>query len=566
MNKKWIQQTLQIYFLISNGIAFLIEIIDIAYFPYVHKRMTIDVFKLIGKKSDFLDLLPNYILKFWNVPILFLLFILLLIFINKKIKIVDQENTLFKDVVTYVLLITVSVVAIRGGLQLRPISINSAIIHSIPSQNIPLILNTTFSIFKSTETGQLEEYHFMENSELTQYFNPIKQYHTSNTFKMKNVVIIILESFGKGLTGLGGRQSYTPFLDSLMQHSYVFSNAFANAFRSADGIPAILSSIPYMMNDAFPFSIYSTNKIESLPSILKQQGYTTSFFHGGTNGTMNLDTYSQSAGIDHYFGRREYDNDKDYDGTWGIWDENFLQYFESEISKQKEPFISTVFTLSSHEPFHLPPQYENTEMAKLNGIERGITYSDMALRKFFEQASRQKWFANTLFVITADHNYLAYEDPQHYYNQSLGIFAIPIVFFSPNEKRLIGNDTTLMQQIDIMPSVLQYLNYNKPFFSFGNSVWDNSQIRFLICGISSTAYYYSPPMLLTANDGNINGYYNFKTDSNLSENLIQQKDSQFINIETRYKAYIQLLNDCLIHNKQSVQTFIHSNNTTQNRH
>ncbi|MCZ2129010.1 MAG: LTA synthase family protein, partial [Bacteroidia bacterium] len=361
--------------------------------------------------------------------------------------------------------------------------------------------------------------------------------------------------FGKGFTGIGGRQSYTPFLDSLMQHSYTFTNAFANAFRSADGIPAILSGIPYMMNDAFPFSIYSTNKIESLASVLKKQGYTSSFFHGGTNGTMNLDLYTQAAGFEKYYGRNEYANDKDYDGTWGIWDEPFLQYFAFQLSKQKQPFISTIFTLSSHEPFKLPPQYQDHPIAQLQGINRGIAYSDLALKLFFEKASKQSWFQNTLFIITADHNFLAFEDPQHYYNQSLGIFAIPIVFFSPNDTKLKANDTTLIQQIDIMPSVLHYLNYNDSFFSFGNSAWDKFHTRFVTAGISSTSYFYIPPMLLTANDTNINGYFNFKNDSLLSNNIIEQKDSQFSSLELRYKAYIQLLHYCLIHNKQSIETF-----------
>lgn len=555
MSIKWIQKALLLLFLISNSFCFLFEIVDMAYFPYVHKRMSIDVLNLVGNQSDFLNLLPSYIVKFWFIPLLLILFILFLIFVNKKINKPNENHFSWKTVSFFLLGILSNIISMRGGVQLRPISLNNAVITSISNVNIPLVYNTTFSILKSIETNQLEEYRFVENSELTRFFNPIQHFYPTEKFQSKNVVIIILESFGKQYTSIGGRTSFTPFLDSLMKHSLVFPNAYANAFRSADAIPAIISSIPYMMNDAFPFSRYATNKIDALPSILKNKKYSSSFFHGGTNGTMNFDSYSQSAGYDQYFGRKEYNNDEDYDGTWGIWDEPFLQFFAQKLSQQKQPFFSTVFTLSSHEPFHLPDGYDERTDVKLTGIESGIAYTDYALKKFFETASKQPWYQNTLFIISADHNFLAYDDPEQYYNQSLGIFSIPILFFSPTDKNLQGVDTTLIQQIDIMPTVLDYLHYDKPFFSFGNSIWNKNHKPFLFAGISSVTYYYTPPMLLTANDTNIGGYFNFKKDSMLLQNLIHQRDSSFDTQEKNFKIYMQLLHYGLIKNQQSVETF-----------
>src|SRR5690606_24672345 len=111
-------------------------------------------------------------------------------------------------------------------------------------------------------------------------------------FQDKNVVFIILESFSKEYTGLGGRTSYTPFLDSLMQHSFVCTNAYANALQSAKGIPAIISGVPSLMDEPITTSAYGTNKLTSLPALLRNKGYQTAFYHGGTNGTMGFDIYT----------------------------------------------------------------------------------------------------------------------------------------------------------------------------------------------------------------------------------------------------------------------------------
>jgi phosphoglycerol transferase MdoB-like AlkP superfamily enzyme len=555
-----VRRLLAFLFVISNAVAFIFDIADIGYYPYVRRRMTAEVFHLIGKKSDFLDLLPNYLIKFWYVSILIVLLIAILFFISKRIaKIGNNQVLTFSSMVLYLLGMGGALVAVRGGLQLRPITISNAVVID-QSENIPLILNTPFSILKTLESEKLEDLNFFTNEELKTYYNPIKNYGASTqgerqAFKNQNVVVIILESFGKGFTGIGGRRSFTPFLDSLMGISRTFDFAFANAYRSADGIPAIISGIPYFMNDPFPLSPFATNQIDALPSLLKQKGYATSFFHGGTNGTMSFDSYCKNAGFDKYFGRKEYGNDDDYDGTWGIWDENFLQFFSSTLSKEKEPFFSTVFTLSSHEPFAIPKKDRNQPFAQLKGIERGIAYADRALQTFFQSVSKTAWFDNTLFIITADHNFLAYNDSLGYYNQGLGLFSIPVLFYSPKDASLKGIDHHLMQQLDIMPSILDYMNYDKPFFSFGNSVFDSTTASFCYASINNQFYMLQSPYLITAQLDKVNGYYDYRTDSTLKNNLITSPDSSFLYNKNRYHAFLQLLHHSIIHNQQSFQTF-----------
>jgi phosphoglycerol transferase MdoB-like AlkP superfamily enzyme len=123
-----------------------------------------------------------------------------------------------------------------------------------------------------------------------------------------------------------GYQGYTPFLDSLIDHSIAF-NGFANAKQSIEGLPAIIASIPALMDRPFITSAFAGNSFDALAALLEKKGYETSFFHGGTNGTMDFDRFARASGFKRYYGRNEYDNDMDFDGRWGIFDEPFFQFF-----------------------------------------------------------------------------------------------------------------------------------------------------------------------------------------------------------------------------------------------
>jgi len=555
VENKIYQKVLYGWFLFTNIIVFLFDIADIGYFPYVRKRMTIDVFHLLGRKSDFIDLLPSYIREFWYVFLFVVLFIVAFIFINNKINTKYNASisfSFFKKLGIWILSIGISIVAIRGGLQLKPILANSALLYT-SSQNANLILNTPFTIIHSYELGApMDEYHFYSAQELKQYFNPIKNYRRGQKTIKPNIVVIILESFGKSYTGLGGRKSFTPFLDSIFANSYVFSNAYANGHTSAMGIPAVIAGIPSFMNADFVTSPYANNQIDAMPSLLKKIGYSTSFFHGGTNGTMSFDIFASNAGYDRYFGRTEYNNDEHFDGTWGIWDEPYLEYYAEELSKQKQPFFSSIFTLSSHEPFGLPKDFKNEEIRKLKSIQRGIRYTDQALREFFKTASKKSWFKNTLFVFTADHNFLVCQDSLKYYNNGVGLYAVPIAFYKPNDVHLKGTNNQTFQQINILPTVMDYIHYPAPFFAFGKSGFDTLSKPFWYSIIDNNAHFIFNDIVVTANDTNVNGLFDFKKDSLLQFNLMYN-DSLKRQIIPYFKAYKQGLHAALIHNEMSVR-------------
>ncbi len=316
----------------------------------------------------------------------------------------------------------------------------------------------------------VQEKHFMAQEEADRLWPVIHHYGDTSVAATKpNVVVVILESFSAAYSGRlnGTGQGYMPFLDSLMGQSLWCEHAYANGRRSIDGIPAVLASLPKMMAEAFIESPYAQQPISALPGLLGKEGYSSAFFHGGHNGTMGFDAFAKAAGFQRYVGRDQYPDEADDDGVWGIRDRPFLQFFAQELNKQQQPFLGCLFTLSSHHPYKLPEADAKHFAGGNLPIMPTLRYADDALRQFFATAQTMPWYRNTLFVITADHT----ADLLRNGETSGAAFDhwIPLLYFMPAAIRP-EQHSRVTQQIDILPTVLDLVDYPKPFFAFGSSV------------------------------------------------------------------------------------------------
>lgn len=546
---------LKLVYVIANSIGMLGNLVDTAYFPYTLRRSTADSIGFFLEKNDAGTLLPVFLADFWHLVLIFVAYIWLISWLYKLLQRkflspFTKESNKLKPILLrsflFLLVISSSVLGIRGGTQLIPLSIIDAGNYVAPKY-VPLVLNTPFCFIKSGVLYTLEEKKYMTEAEAAALVNPIKKYnYPDSAFTPKNVVVIIVESLSKEYTGLGKRYSGTPFLDSLMQHSLVFSNAFANGKRSIEGIPAVLASMPSFQYD-YISTVYSNNQITSLGNVLKEKGYHSSFFHGGSNGTMNFNGFCATAGFDKYFGRNEYNDEKDYDGDWGIWDEPFLQRMAQELSKQKQPFVSAVFTLSSHHPYQVPEKYADKFKEGPLPIHKCVAYTDYSIRRFFETASKQAWYKNTLFIITADHTGVS-DDP--FYANSCGNYMIPLFFYEPGNT-LSKRDTLVAQQIDVLPTTLALLKYNKPFFAFGNNLIDSASApkRFAINYYNIFYQFFFENRIIHYNGDKSVGIYNWQEDSLLVYNFLQGTPPQ----EKWLQALIQQYNNRVIKNRTRVE-------------
>jgi len=543
------QKTLKWIYIILNSIFVLANCIDFGYFAYTKQRSGADLFNQIGGQTDLGRLLPQYIADFWWIIIVFAALLFLLIKIYGKIKIKSEivsEKLSVKNkvVLLFVVLFQISLVVlgIRGGFQRIPVDVVDAG-GMVPPEEVAIVLNTPFVIIKSLDKKSLTEYHFYDEQTLKQKFNPIHQFD-SLTLKKKNVVVLILESFAKEYTKLGKTISYTPFLDSLMDYSLVFTNAYANGAKSIEGVPAILSSLPSMMENPVINSPYAGNSQSTFANLLKPEGYTSAFFHGGINGTMNFDAYARLAGYQNYFGRNEYNNDNDFDGVWGIWDEEFLQYTITKMNELKPPFHSSIFTLSSHHPYYIPKKHKGKFAKGHLENSESIRYADYSLKQFFNSAKKTDWYNNTLFILVADHSSIS-EHP--FYSNLVGQKSIPILFFQADNS-LKGVNNSSFSQIDILPSALNLMGYNKPFFAYGQSYLNrkNNNCYFFNNGTFNVV---CDSILFCFNGNEINTVNCFKTDSLLQTNILNQYPEHVKNKNDELKAFLQTFNNTLLNNK-----------------
>ena len=573
--KKWYRKILKMLFLAVNSTAVLADCVDASYFEFTHKRTTADFFDLFGLGSDISTLLPHYVRDFWYVLLIWIALIAIINYLYDKTsgigrmegwkhaEVASSSLPAFQFLpravswtILNTLLVGAMIIGFRGGLQLRPImAINAS--EYVSAQHIPLVVNSTFSIMKSADLERLEEKKFFSEIELRGMIDPIHHPGSSPSAstippgQSTNVLIIILESFSKEYIGaLSGKKTYTPFLDSLIKEGLVFDNAFANGKKSIEGIPAILAGIPSLMNESYITSTYCSNNFTSIANSLAEMGYSSAFFHGGTNGTMGFDAFAGAAGFDKYYGRKEYNNEKDYDGAWGIWDEEFFRYTEKKVSEMKEPFLASLFTLSSHHPYNIPGKYKKRFPPGDLPIHRSIEYSDYSLRKFFNAAAREKWFQHTLFILTADHTGPAADK---FYSTGTGLFRVPILLYNPGAP-LKGVDHTVAQHIDILPTVLNYLHYNRNFFAYGNDLLDTARFGYAINYLNDVYQLIEKDHLLQFDGSDPIGLFKYKTDSLQQEDLLGRDTATARQMVRKLEAIIQDHNYRMIHNQLTAET------------
>ncbi|MEJ5996130.1 LTA synthase family protein [Pedobacter sp. Du54] len=548
-------------FITTNSLGFLANFADFVYYKYTLKHTTASVFSQFANEQNKGKLLLDFLADYWFLAILFIVFIYLFIKIYQTIEIKKAPKFNWKIYLAHTFLLVlisgIVVIGMRGGWRhsTRPITISNAGDFVTQPSDMSLVLNTPFTLMKTLKRTALKPVHYYDDQTLKSLYTPIHQPQKRGPFKKLNVIFLIIESLGKEHIGAlnkdllnGNYKGYTPFLDSLVYQSFTSTHTYANGRKSIDALPSVISGIP-SIKEPFVLSSYSSNKTTSIAKLLGDEGYETAFFHGAPNGSMGFSAYTNLAGIKHYYGKTEYANDADFDGIWGIWDEPFMQYMAKTINTFKQPFFSAFFSVSSHHPFKVPEKYVGKFPKGPLPVQEPIGYTDLAIREFFTTASKMPWYKNTLFVICADHATVSYL-PE--YQTLPGYFSIPILFYYPGGD-LKGKTHKLIQQIDIMPTVLNYLNYDKPYFAFGFDAFDNKNNNFVVNNNDGSFSFYEGDYFLQNDGQKSTALYNLKEDRLTKNNIVGKNNSVQRNMENKLKAFIQQYNNRMIKDQLTVK-------------
>ena len=475
------QQVCKSLFLAINGLALAINLCDAVYFRFTMRRTTTTVFSEFSNEGNLGSIFLTETLRHWYLVLFFVLVVWLMYRCYRTTGLDRRRLSWWHyDLATLLSLAALApfvVAGIRGGFAtaVRPITISNANQYVDRPIDAALVLNTPFSLYRTIGKAVfvVPEY-FADEQQMAAVYSPIHVPNDTVPMTKKNVVVLIVESFGREYIGAlnknlenGRYKGYTPCVDSLISKSITFTRSFCNGRKSIDGMPSILSSIP-MFVEPFFLTPASMNHVSGIASLLAGEGYQTAFFHGAQRGSMGFMAFARSTGFQAYYGREDYDADErfggddDFDGMWAIWDEPFLQYYATKMSEMKEPFMTALFTASSHHPYVIPDKYKDVYPEEGIIMHKCIRYTDMALGKFFAAASRQPWFNNTIFVLTSDHTNMSDHD---YYQTDLGGFCSPIIIYEPGREPQMQDK--IAQQIDILPTVMGMLHYQKPYFGFG---------------------------------------------------------------------------------------------------
>lgn len=551
--KNGYQKALFWIYTITNSLGLVaLNLADVVYFRYAFKRISSEEMHFFRENDNTFAILFKALGENWYLMLLCAALIFLLVFVYKKIKYHPTElknNGLYYGIGTLVLALAVPlwILGIRGSTDKKafPISIGNAAYYTQSPQKAALVLSNPFCLFRTIGMRQLDAPVYFSEEELAELYSP---YHYPNLTQPpvaagKNVVIFVLESFSREHSQflaphLNPNGGYTPFLDSLMQEGLVFTNAFANGMKSIEALPSIYASIPSYRT---PFALMPNvlTDLEALPRILARQGYGTHFFCGATRNQMGFEAFGTLCGIENFHNREDFEKLHPGNGNanvWGIWDMPFLQYVAEELNRQQTPFFTSVFTLSSHHPYDLPEEYAGKMPQGNTLVQPCVAYTDLSLRKFFETASKMPWYENTLFIFVADHvsPQIAAEETR----TARGNTAIIYFMFTPDHS-VKGRYESVTQQIDIMPTTLGLMGYNKPYFAFGRDVFNEPNRKPMVTNCVQQTYQALTDSLSLYFDGSRSLYVYAANDTLQQHNILDLNSPAQKELERDLKALLQ---------------------------
>ena len=479
---KIIRNILFIFFSILIIISSLILVFDIGLFAEWGNKINSKALSYLAYPKEALGTIgASSIIQLLSVFVV-LSFVSILIFkkfVHKHL--VKFKFNLFLKISSPILLLAIIFIGVRGGFQTYPINksrsyfskhsvMNQAAVNSIwnfldVSIKPDLITKNPYQYFNDNQAEQILQKTFETVGDSTTYLFKVDK---------PNIVMLLLESWSAEATGVyGNENNVTPQFDKLSKEGFLFTNYYATGFRTEQGFAALISGFPSQPTTTV---IRKFGKFEKLPSIartLDSNGYHSSYYYGGDLSFANTKAYMESSAFDKLIGQDDFEYTKRT--HWGAYDEELFNFAVSDFKNNPEPFFSIIMTSTNHEPFDFP--VDVGFLKKKQNFYNTVHYTDMSVGDFINNAKKEDWYKNTIFVIVADH---AHRNPYGRKSHQAERHWIPfLIYGEPLKEEYKGKDcNTISCHSDFPATLLAQLKINHKHFHWSKNIFNKYSPEF----------------------------------------------------------------------------------------
>jgi phosphoglycerol transferase MdoB-like AlkP superfamily enzyme len=333
------------------------------------------------------------------------------------------------------------------------------------------LLTFSYSVYRRNEIS-IPDRKYMPDNQAAELFSIHKQ-NTTLAAAKKNIVLFIMESVPSDFFDNNSAYKVAmPFFDSLVNKSTYFSNAFSYSYSSNKGITALLAGIPTMTDIPLYHSKFVSIDHTAIGDELAKNKYSSSFFIGDNYDDFGFAQFCRWTGIQHYYCMEDIPGYKKMERhTMGLHDEYVLNFMGHQLNKMQQPFFAVQYNISTHYPNDLPKTFKDRFPQKNTTPQmKTMQYYNDCLERFFNDASGQSWYNNTVFIFCSDH--WAQPHKNKIKIDEVESFRIPIFIYEPSKERkeIVPSPVS---QMDIMNTILYYGGLRDSFISYGTSLKDS---------------------------------------------------------------------------------------------
>lgn len=483
-HNKYFQNILPLPFAMLNTLMLALNCIDIFYFRFQLQRSNADLLYV------FRDPLQYGNSNVWWMALggfLLLLFCFTWIFkaMRTLVRMQAAEKTSAIILTFCVLLLFLVTSVITGTKKFLP----NYPLTKLPSIQLPLaqnsLLNFVYSAYRINETS-IPAIYYMDEQTLANTFSIYQK--NDQPSSPKNIVLFIMESVPlEFFSDSSPYKPALPFLDSLIKKSRFFNNAFSYSYSSNKGITAILGGIPTLTDLPLYHSGYASISKTAPGKALAQNNYSSAFFIGDNYDDFGFAKCARWLGFGKYYSMEDIPNYKSLEQhTMGLHDEYVMNFMQQQLTSLPEPFLAVQYNISTHYPNDVPAHFKKDNKAgNTTPPMLSMQYYDACLKTFFENASQQPWFENSVFIFCSDHWAQPHEKVINI--DKVDALRIPIFIYDPSSA-IPETIQTPVSQLDILNTILYYGGYSKSFISYGKNLKEADSNRVVFSKLNGSVY------------------------------------------------------------------------------